>query len=241
MKTILALTGCLATVLTGAGLAWAQTYATPSNELAAGSAGYYYPSNGYGLGGYHASTAEEGYLAGLGYLTRSQGEANYFNSLALINGQEAYNRYLQNREKRTETYFRMQQINRAAREAQRPVRLSFERYVALARQQAPGALGEREYDRTIGRLNWPALLQAEEFASERELLDRAYLARTPADSGAASAFHGTVWQLTQAMETKLKEKAGVVSWAEYMASKKFLQSLSYETLQPFVVRAVAAK
>ena len=94
----------------------AQTYVTPSSEVAATASGYF-PGGGYGYGGYHSSTAEEGVLTGLGYLTRSMGEANYFHSLAAINGQEAYNRYLQNREKATETYFRMQQINRAAREA----------------------------------------------------------------------------------------------------------------------------
>jgi hypothetical protein len=240
MKATFTYAGFLATVLAGASMAAAQTYVSPSTEALSATASGYYPGGGYGYGGYHASTAEEGYLAGLGYLTRSQGEANYFNSLASINGQEAYNRYLQNREKATETYFRMQQINRAAREAQRPQPLSFERYVALAKQQAPDPLSDREYDRIVGRLNWPAMLQTEEFAAEREALDRAYQARTPADAGAASAFHRNVWQLTQSMEAKLKEKMGQTGTAEYLASKNFLQSLSYESQQPLVLRAVAA-
>jgi len=241
MKATLIFAGFLATALAGAGMAAAQTYVVPSSEVASATASGYYPGGGYGYGGYHASTAEEGYLAGLGYLTRSQGKANYFNSLASINGQEAYSRYLQNREKGTETYFRMQQINRAAREAQRPQPLSFERYVALAKQQAPDSLSDREYDRTIGRLNWPALLTSDEFAAEREALNRAYMVRTPADAGPASAFHSNVWQLAQAMEAKLKEKINQVGSAEYLASKNFLQSLAHESQQPLVVRAVAAK
>jgi hypothetical protein len=231
----------LVTALAGVSLASGQTYVTPSSEAASVAASGFYPNGGYYYGGgYHSSTAEEGYLAGLGHLARSTGEGNYFNSLAAINGQEAYTRYLQNREKATETYFRMQQINRAAREAQRSQPLSFERYVALAKQQVPETLSDREYDRTMGRLNWPALLQGEEFAVEREALDRAYMARTPADAGAASAFHRNVWQLTQAMEARLKEKVGHTGAAEYIASKNFLQSLSYESQQPLVLRAVAA-
>ena len=222
-------------------MAAAQSYVTPSSEVVGATASGYYPGGGYGYGGYHASTAEEGYLAGLGYLTRSQGEANYFNSLAAINGQEAYNRYLQNREKRTETYFRMQQINRAAREAQRPQPLSFERYVTLARQQAPEPLSDREYDRTVGRLRWPSLLATAEFEAEREALDRAYLVRTPADAGSASEFHHNVWRLAQTMDLKLKQKAGQVGSAEYLASKNFIQSLSYESRQPLLVRAVAVR
>jgi len=241
MKATLTLAGFVATVLAGASMAAAQSYVTPSSEVVSGIASGYYPGGGYGYGGYHASTAEEGYLAGLGYLTRSQGEANYFNSLAAINGQEAYNRYLQNREKRTETYFRMQQINRAAREAQRPQPLSFERYVTLARQQAPEPLSDREYDRTVGRLRWPALLATAEFETEREALDQAYLVRTPADAGAASVFHRNVWQLAQAMDLKLKQKAGQVGSVEYLASKNFIQSLSYESRQPLLVQAVAVR
>lgn len=242
MKATLISASIMTAVLAAAGAASAQSYVSPSSEAGAVASSGYYPNGGsYSGGGYHSSTAEEGYLTGLGSLRRSTGEANYFNSLAAINGQEAYTRYLQNREKGTETYFRMQQINRAAREATRPQPLSFERYVTLAKQQAPETLSDREYDRTMGRLNWPALLKGEEFAPEREALDRAYMARTSNDAGAASAFHSNVWQLTQSMDAKLKEKVGQTGTAEYVASKNFLQSLSYESQQPLVVRAVAAK
>jgi hypothetical protein len=229
MKATLTLTGLVATVLAGASMASAQSYVIPSTEVAsATTSGGYSSGGGYGENGYHASTAEEGYLAGLGFLTRSQGEANYFNSLAAINGQEAYNRYLQNREKRTETYFRMQQINRAAREAQRPQPLSFERYVALARQQTPEPLSDREYDRTSGSLLAGPVGHGG-FQAEREAARTApiwsVIRLMPA---AASAFHRTVWQLAQAMDLKLKQKAGQVGSAEYLASKNFIQSLSYE-------------
>jgi hypothetical protein len=135
----------------------------------------------------------------------------------------------------------MQQINRAAREAQRPQPLAYERYVALAKQQAPAPLSEGEYDRLIGRLNWPALLMTDEFAAEREALDRAYADRSVTDAGAASTFHNNVWKLTQSLEAKLKDKAAQVGSAEYIASKNFVQSLQYESQQPLVVRAVAAK
>ena len=239
MKATSTFAGMLTIVLAGVEFAAGQTYVTPSNEVTAATASGYY-LGGYGYGGYHASTAEEGYLSGLGYLTRSQGEANYFNSLAAINGQEAYTRYLQNREQATETYFRIQQINRSAREAARPQPLAYERYVALAKQQAPAPLSDGEYDRLVGRLSWPALLLTEEFAAEREALDKAYAERTVGDTGAASSFHKHVWKLTQSLEAKLKDKATQVGSAEYLASKNFVQSLQYESQQPVVVRAVAA-
>jgi hypothetical protein len=223
-------------LLTLGGVAAAQTFATPSGAVSESLYG------GYGGGyGYFSSTYEEGVLRGLGYLRRSTGEMNYFNSLARINNQEAAARYLVNREKATETYFRMQQINRAAREATRPQRLSPEQQLALARQQAPEGLNPAQYNRELGRLNWPAALSAEVFAPERLLLDRAFAARAPADAGAASAFHSQVKVLTSTMEAKLKDCLTLLSPAEYMAAKKFVLGLSVESQQPMIFGALASK
>ena len=224
-------------VLVVAGVASAQgSYATPSGAV---SDSLY--SGGYGGYGYYSSTYEEGVLRGVGYLRRSTGEMNYFNSLAHINNQEAASRYLDNREKATETYFKMQQINRAARDAQRPQRLSPEQQVALARRQAPEGLNPAQYNRELGRLNWPAVLTADVFAPERVLLERAFVARSPADVGAASAFHSQVKQLAGSMEAKLRDNLTLLSPAEYMAAKKFILGLSVESQQPMIFGALAAR
>lgn len=224
-------------VLAVSGVASAQTVMAPSGSLGGGG-GY---GGGYGgYGGYFSSTYEEGVLRGLGYLAASTGEANYYNSLAAINGQEATSRWLANQEKATETYFRLKQINKAARDAQRPQRLSPEQQVALARQQAPSGLNAGQYNRELGRLNWPAVLNSDVFAPERVLLDRVFMARSPADVGAASAFHSQVKQLSTAMEAKLKDHLTLMSPAEYMAAKKFVLGLSVESQQPMVFGALAS-
>ena len=166
---------------------------------------------------------------------------NYYNSLANINAQEAYSRYLQNREQQTETYFRMRQINRAARQAERPQRLTYEQYVALAKQNAPDGLNDVQYDRTLGRLSWPAVLSGDEFAPEREALTRAFMVRSPSDVGAATAFYAAVDRLTQSMQAKLLGKIDQLTPAEYMAAKKFVTGLAYESHQPVAVRALASR
>lgn len=212
----------------------AQGY-SPGGSVGFGH-GHHHHVGGYGDSGfgYHSSTFEEGVLRGYGALVRSQGEANYFNSLARINNQEAYSKYLDNREKGTETYFRMQQINRAAREAQRPQRMTTEQYTSLAKKQAPDRLSEVEYDRTLGHLTWPAVLTGEEFAAERAALDLAFAARRPEDSGVASAFNGRVRELTASMQQSLQAKVHSLDSMEYLAAKKFLTGLSYEAQQPLV-------
>jgi hypothetical protein len=225
--------GSVLSVLLVATVASAQGYATPISTEGLNT-------RSYGYGYFHASTAEEGALRGLGYLRAATGEMNYLNSLARINNQEANARYLVNREKATETYFRMQQINKAAREATRPQRLSHEEQIALARRQAPAGLNPAQYNRELGRLNWPAALTADVFAPERVLLDRAFIARSPADVGAASAFHGQVKDLADSLEAKLLDHLTMLSPAEYIAAKKFVLGLSVESQQPVIFGALAS-
>jgi hypothetical protein len=236
MKTIFQFTTFAMGVLALAGSLLAQNGGSLSNLPV-------YPIGGWGYGfygGYHASTLEEGVLRGWGAAMAGAGQANYLNSLAAINYQEAYERYLANRERMAETYFRLKAINQAAREARRPQRLSAEQYAELARKQAPERLSERQYDRTMGRLNWPAPLLDEKFAPEREELTRLFQVRSPGEFGPSTTFYGQVRRLTGQLEAKLKEKLPELSPAEYMAAKNFLLSLSYEAQQPMIGRGLAS-
>jgi hypothetical protein len=234
MKTTMTLAGVVTSVLAIASVAAGQTYVSPNVQPVAGYGGYY-PQY------HHSSTYEEGVLRGAGALVQSYGQANYYNSLAAINNQEAYSQYLQNREKATETYFRLRQINYTARQAARPQRLTYEQHVALAKKQLPDGLSREQYDRTLGRLHWPVALVSDDFAEERADLDRAFALRTPADSYATSAFQRNVRQLTSTMEATLKTKISEMSPTEYIAAKKFIVGLSYESQQPLVVRTLAAR
>jgi hypothetical protein len=226
------LTGAvLASLLAVAGVASAQTFAAAD---AVGHGGY-----GYGGYGYHSSTEVEGALHGMGDLARSIGQANYMISLAAINRQEAASRYLDNKEKYAETYFRMQQINRAAREAARSQPLSIEQYAKLARQLGPDRLSEADYNRVLGRLNWPAVLTGEQFAAERAALDKAFAGRTAHDVGVSTTFHSQVRTLAAKMQAKLQANKDTLSPMEIIAARNFLSSVAYESQQPLVVEGLA--
>lgn len=222
-----------ASLLALAGVASAQTFAT-EGAVAAGYGG------GYGGYGYHSSTYQEGVLRGLGDLARSIGQADYMSSLAGINRQETVSRSLDNSEKYAETYFRMQQINRAAREAARSQPLSTEQYAKLARQQAPDRLNETDYNRVLGRLSWPAVLSGEQFAAERAALDKAFAGRTAHDVGVSTTFHGQVRTLAAKMQEKLQSNREAMSPMEFIAAKNFLSSVSYESQQSLVVAGLAS-
>ena len=231
MKASLTSLTVFAVALALAGAASAQTAVVPNF-------GY----GGYdGDYGYHASTFEEGWLRGRAALAEGIGQGNYLNSLAAINYQDAYSRSIQNRQKAIEAYFYNKQANQSARQAMRSQRLTQEQYVALAKVEAPAPLSEQQYDRTFGRLNWPAALAGDEFAAERRELDRVFASRTAGEAGASTDFYAAVKSLSQSLEAKLKAQVETFDAAQYMAAKKFLVSLPQEAQQPLVIRALAAR
>jgi hypothetical protein len=234
MKTTLTAASFLS-VLALTAVASAQSAYTPTYATAG-----YYPANDYGYG-YHASTYEEGLLRGYAALATGIGQGNYLNSLARINNEEARTKYIKNRELAAQTYFAMRQANEAARDAMRPERLTAEQYAALAKKEAPERLDAQQYDTTLGRLHWPAALTGDEFAQERDALDRAFRNRSPGDVGPGSDFYAAVRQLTSSMESTLKAEASQLDPAQYVVAKKFLQSVSYESQQPMVVRSLALR
>lgn len=237
MKTIFSAASFL-TLIAVASVASAQSSTSGYGYAIHSGQGYYPASYGYG---HHASTYEAGVLHGYAALAAGTGEGNYYNSLARINNQEAYSRYVKNRQLATETYFRMRQINLAARNEERPDRLTQEQYVALAKKAAPGRLNAAQYDTTLGRLAWPAALAGDEFAAEREAVDTAFRSRSPGDVGVDTEFYGRVKQLASSMQVTLQDRVHELDAAQYMAAKKFLLSLSYEAQQPLVARTLALR
>jgi len=117
----------------------------------------------------------------------------------------------------------------------RPAKLAI-----LARKQAPDRLGDHQYERGLGRLNWPVLLQDGLFAEERAILDSAFAARTPGDAGVSSGFSTGVRQLTTNMQNKLQANIAGLNQMEYLAAKKFLAGLAIEAQQPLLPERLAS-
>ena len=85
-----------------AGVAAAQTTYTPGGAVTTPAASPGYVGGGWGIH-HHSSTFEEGLYRGQADVNRSIGDANYMNSLARINNNEAYSRWLANQVQRTES------------------------------------------------------------------------------------------------------------------------------------------
>jgi hypothetical protein len=170
---------------------------------------------------HHASTLEEGFARGVADGMRAVGEMNYNNSLAMINGQEAYSRYLDNRLKAVATYFDMRKLNREARAEERGQRATVEDLARIAKMRAPDRLAAYHFDAARNRLIWPELFQEPYFAAERERIDRLMGARAGRESR-------EIQRLAGAMTDKLTAIVHSVQPGEYAAAKRFVTSLQYE-------------
>lgn len=199
--------------------------------------GVYPPASGapYGMyGGYgypqydHASTYEEGLLRGRAALLRAYGESNYWNAQALNYAQEAYRQYLNNRKKTLETYCDLAQINYDARERSQSPRPTREDLVRYATDGLPKLLTASEFDGVFGVVRWPEVLRRPDFASARTMIDRLLPDYCQRNLNASSDVGRDLSQSVGELESKLKREIDTVSPMEYVAAKKFLESLKYE-------------
>jgi hypothetical protein len=172
---------------------------------------------------HHASTLEEGFFRGAADFARAAGEFDYNHSLAAINQQEAHSRYLDNRLKRTATYFDMRKMNREARAEERGQRVSLEDAARFAKDRAPDRLSAAHLDAARSRLVWPAIFNDPYFARERAAIDRLM-----ADRAGAGPESRQIQALAEQMTHKLKHIVHEVKPSEYGAAKRFLASVQYE-------------
>lgn len=196
--------------------------------------------DGYGYS-YHSSTLEEGILRGSGALLQGAGQYNYDTSRAAINQQEALSRAYDNRLKGIQTYFEAKAINESYVARHQKPRLTQQELTQLAKESAPARLTSYQYEPAFGKVFWPALLEAPQFAAHRAAIEELMASRDPLNSGVGSANHRDVRQVTLAMQEILKADIATANPQEYVAAKKFLASLEYEAQQRAGASGVASR
>ncbi|MGQ9505372.1 MAG: hypothetical protein ACUVQG_08800 [Thermogutta sp.] len=96
-----------------------------------------------------------------------------------------------------------------------------------------------ELDPVTRMIHWPAALEADRYAQQREALEELFTNRQPNDHGAASMFFAKVRQNVDVMKSLLREEIGKMSPAEYVATTRFLDGLRNEALFPPQINGVA--
>ncbi|MGQ0634422.1 MAG: hypothetical protein ACT4QC_07425 [Planctomycetaceae bacterium] len=205
----------------------------------AGYGGYGRYGGAYGVGGvgyrgvgypgmyggyYGGGTAAGNYMQGKSQVIAAKGQYNEQTSKAMMNVEDARSKYIDNEKKWTDTYFAMQEENQAhqAEKIQRD-KHSQETLNRAARAGLPKPLSSEALDPVSGKITWPDLLQNSAYAAPRKELDRLFQLR------ATTSANGTAMRIEQAtsqMIEILKSNIHNLPTGDYMAARKFLDSLA---------------
>jgi hypothetical protein len=131
---------------------------------------YYDPyGGGYGYGGYHASTAGEGYARGMADIIRSQGMKNLLDAQASTEFETARTKYLNNRTLAAQKFWERREIYQQ-KQAEQNYQLAERRQRRLERNRLE-PLAPAEFDETTGDIRWPSILTNPEFDQYRMALE----------------------------------------------------------------------
>lgn len=184
-----------------------------------------WPGAMYG-GGYGGTTAAGSYMQGAAEMTAAAGQYNLLSSEAAINMQEARSKYIDNRKKWTETYFAMKEENQAkATEKRERNRSSQQARDLAAASGVPRPLSSDTLDPISGKITWPEALQGTEYAASRTKLEQIFELRATTSGGAGSS--AEVRSATREMTATLKDNIEKLPPNEYIAARKFLDSLAF--------------
>ena len=184
--------------------------------------GYFGP--GWG-GGYHSSTAAEGYQRGYADVVRSAGAYNVMTAEAARRLADAQQQNISNHLQATETYFEMKRINQAYRDETRRKRTP-EDLARLSTYSRPERLSPSELDPVTGSVDWPILLQTEPYAGPRQVVEQALGSKS---TGALSPDLLLAAQnACDEMLTTLKSRIGDYNPTDYMRSRNFIDGLREE-------------
>lgn len=176
----------------------------------------------------HSSTFEEGYLRGRAAVAQAVGQANYLNSVASVNFQEANRRRIENHNLYVRKYFENKEINRAYREKYAAVPPTKEQWARITAAMLPDRLTEQQYNKSSGTIVWPHILRMEQYTAFRNRIDELVADLTPDNSGDGSPAQRELAELIDAMKMLLKANIKTVTPSQYGAAKSFLVSLDYE-------------
>ena len=179
----------------------------------------------------HASTAAESFARGHAAAVAAHGHYNLMTAHARVVHAEAAGREIENREQRINSYFAMREKNRQERAVERGSRPTAEQLQRIAATGKPAPLSPSEVDATSGAVAWPLLLQEEDYSTFRADVQGVFTQRATTGNPSRDAV-GKAKQATEAMLDELKSQIRDVSQQDYIAARRFIESLAYELRRP---------
>lgn len=123
----------------------------------------------------NASTAGESYSRGAASVIAASGEASLNASQARINNQDAYSKAIDNSTKSINAFWEQKDIYNQRLEAK--LAETTQRRDEYLSKHGLGSLAPQEFDRTTGTINWPKVLEQQQYDPYRTTLDTLFKKR----------------------------------------------------------------
>jgi len=164
------------------------------------------------------------YANSMANLIRAQAQAS-------LTYEQARGKYIENKQKWTENYYKMKEERQTAlaRQQERE-KHSPDSLTAAAKSDVPATLGADALDPVTGHITWPDILKGPEFATQRIKLDEMFELRAKTSNGTSNVYQ--IHVTTLEMTTKLRNRIDEIPAKHYIAARKFLDSLDYTAQNP---------
>jgi len=186
------------------------------------------PASAQWYGGYFASTPAEGYAMGMAAVIYSAGAANWMNSAAAINLEQARSAYLDNQIKLTETYYAKKRMHQSYVDSTRKPGLSSQRLASLAKSAPPVPLSDEELDPVTGQVAWPSVLRQEDYEPLRQKLDALFAERAEEGGNISIQQANAIADSSKQLAAELKKRLREYPSGDYMTARRFVERLSRE-------------
>jgi hypothetical protein len=164
------------------------------------------------------------YANGMANLIRAQAQAT-------LTYEQARGKYIENKQKWTENYYKMREERQAAEARQQERnKHSPESLTAAAKSDVPATLGTDTLDPVTGHITWPDILKGPDFTTQRTRLDELFELRAKTSNAALNI--DKIHIATMEMTTKLRDRIDEIPAKHYIAARKFLDSLDYTAQNP---------
>jgi hypothetical protein len=180
----------------------------------------------------HASTAGESFARGHAAAVSAHGYYNLMTAQARVVHAEAASREIDNKEKWTDTYFAMRERNRQERALARGPRPTLEQLRRIAASGRPAPLSPSEVNTTSGAITWPTLLRKEEYGAPRAALESVFAHRAATRGQLHPDAAEYAKEAADAMLAQLKDRVREVPGQDYIAARRFIESLAYAVQRP---------
>ncbi len=186
------------------------------------------PAGSYLKGCAEMSKAGAAWVSAQAAVIKAKADATVSHAKAIQTMEQTRTVSLDNDLKAATNFYEKRKLNEAYRMVNTQARPTKEDLIRYSKASMPERPTNYQVDQVRGTIRWLEVFQQDEFLAHRVPLDYLFAQRSPANSGLGSENCRQVKQEAEGMREVLRSIIGEMSPAEYLAARKFIESLAFE-------------